>query len=691
MSEVERDTQERKAGEIEVRYAGQTALVAAGTPAKEAIERFEPREKVLAVRIGSEGPFPLDTPIGSPQDVPHDTPIGMPYDMSHDTPIDTLHHTPHDTPTDTPLDTSPQSPVEIEPIFESSPEGLEILRHSTSHLMAAAVKKLFPQAKLGIGPAIEDGFYYDFDLGRSLTEEDLPRIEETMRQLAAENLPFVREVLPKAEARALFESLGEVYKVELIDEIEDETVTIYRTGDFVDLCRGPHVPSTGYLKHFKLLNPAGAYWRGDEKRPMLQRIYGTAFPTKEELKKHLEFLEEVKRRDHRVLGRELELFSMHEEAGAGLAFYHPKGAVLRGIIESFIKQECERRGYVPVVTPHVLKGDLWRISGHADFYRENMFFLEIDERQYAVKPMNCPAHILIYKSKPRSYREFPLRFYELGTVYRYERSGVLHGLLRVRGFTQDDAHIFLAPDQMEDEIERILDFSFYVLKTFGFDEFRVMLSTRPEKFVGTEEIWEKATAALQGALEKKGVAYEIDPGEGVFYGPKIDIKLKDAIGREWQATTIQVDFNIPERFDITYAGPDNVQHRPVMIHRAIMGSLERFMGALIEHYAGAFPVWLSPVQAVVIPIADRHLDYAREVVERLRAAGIRAELDEKQESVNKKIRHHEKQKVPYMLVVGDREAESRSVAVRKRGQGDTGSRPLDEFIVAVVKEIEERA
>lgn len=634
-------------GDIEVRYRGETALVAAGTPARDAIELFEPEGRALAVRIGGDGPFPLDTPL--------------------------------------------RASVELEPVLESTPEGLAILRHSTSHLMAAAVKRLFPEAKLGIGPAIEDGFYYDFDLGRTLSEEDLPAIEQEMRELARQNIPFVREELAKEAARRLFESLGEVYKVELIDEIEDETVTIYRTGDFVDLCRGPHVPSTGYLQHFKLLNPAGAYWRGDERRPMLQRIYGTAFAAKDELKKHLEFLEEVKRRDHRVLGRELELFSMHEEAGAGLAFYHPKGAVLRNTIEAFIKRECERRGYVPVITPHVLKGDLWRISGHADFYRDNMFFLEIDEREYAVKPMNCPAHILIYKSKPRSYREFPLRFYELGTVYRYERSGVLHGLLRVRGFTQDDAHIFLAPEQMEDEIENVLDFSFFVLKTFGFDEFRVMLSTRPEKFVGSEEIWDRATNALRGALERKGVAYEIDPGEGVFYGPKIDIKLKDAIGREWQATTIQVDFNIPERFDITYAGPDNQQHRPVMIHRAIMGSLERFMGALIEHYAGAFPVWLAPVQVVVIPIADRHLEYARAVVDELRAAGVRAELDEKQESVNRKIRNHEKQKVPYMLVVGDREAESRSVAVRRRGVGDEGARPLDVFVGDIRAEIESRA
>lgn len=584
----------------------------------------------------------------------------------------------------------PEDGRSYELIKSDSQEGIEILRHSASHLMAAAVKELFRGAKVGIGPAIENGFYYDFDIEGTFSPEDLEKIEEKMKELASKKIPFERVIVKKEEAKKLFEELGEKYKVELIEEIEDDTVSLYRTGEFVDLCRGPHVPHTGYIKAFKLLSTAGAYWRGDEKNPMLQRIYGTAFPTKEELKSYLSFLEEAQKRDHRVLGKELELFSFHEEAGPGLVFYHPKGAILREIIENFIKSECKKRGYLPLVTPHVLKGDLWRISGHSDYYRENMFYLEIDEREYAVKPMNCPGHILIYKSKPRSYREMPLRFYELGTVYRYERSGVLHGLLRVRGFTQDDAHIFCTPDQIEQEVENILDFSFYVLKTFGFDDFSVKLSTRPEKFVGSLEIWEKAEGALRKALEDKNIPYEVDPGEGVFYGPKIDIKLKDVLGREWQATTVQVDFNIPERFDITYAGPDNKPHRPVMIHRAIMGSLERFMGALIEHFGGAFPLWLAPVQMVIIPIADRHLEYAEKVYGRLYDEGFRVELDGKAESVNRKIRYHQKQKVPYMLVVGDREAQTGSVAVRHRTSGDLGPKSLEEFIIGAKREAQDR-
>lgn len=580
--------------------------------------------------------------------------------------------------------------MEVDLITADSPEGLEVLRHSAAHVLAAAVKQLFPEAKLGIGPATDDGFYYDFDIEGTFSPEDLKKIEKKMKEIIRRGERFERVYLPRDEARKLLEERGENYKLELLDEIDDEQVSFYRTGDFIDLCRGPHVPSTSYIKAFKLLSTAGAYWRGKETNPMLQRIYGTAFATREELEEYLNFLEEVKRRDHRVIGRELELFSFHEEAGPGMVFYHPKGAIVREIIEEFIKGECKRRGYQPLITPHVLKGDLWRISGHSDFYRENMFFLEIDEREYAVKPMNCPGHILIYQSKPRSYKEMPLRFYELGTVYRYERSGVLHGLLRVRGFTQDDAHVFCTPDQIESEVRGMLDFSFFVLNTFGFEEFNVYLSTRPEKHVGSEEIWDRAESALKSALEKQGVEYRVDPGEGVFYGPKIDIKLKDAIGREWQATTIQVDFNIPERFDLVYWGADNQQHRPVMIHRAILGSIERFMGALIEHYAGAFPAWIAPVQVVIIPIADRHVDYARQVYERLLAEGFRVELDLRSESVNKKIRNHQKQKVPYMLVVGDREQETGQVAVRQRSEGDLGPRPLDEFIAALKDEVENR-
>lgn len=577
------------------------------------------------------------------------------------------------------------------PVYVFDDEGKEILRHSASHLLAAAVKKLFPEAKLGIGPAIENGFYYDFDVQNPFTPEDLKKIEKEMKKLSSQKIPFEREEISREEALRLFKELKETYKVELLEEMEENTVSIYKTGDFVDLCRGPHVPHTGYIKHFKLLSSAGAYWKGDEKNPMLQRIYGTAFPEEEELSAYLNFLEEAQKRDHRVLGRELELFSFHEEAGPGLVFYHPKGAIVREIIENFIKEECKKRGYQPLVTPHVLKGDLWKISGHSEYYRENMFYLEIDEREYAVKPMNCPGHILIYKSKPRSYKEMPLRFYELGTVYRYERSGVLHGLLRVRGFTQDDAHIFCTPDQIEDEVKQILDFSFYVLNSFGFDDFTVNLSTRPEKYVGTLEIWEKAEGALRKALEDKGIDYQIDPGEGVFYGPKIDIKLKDVLKREWQATTIQVDFNIPERFDLVYWGADNQHHRPVMIHRAIMGSIERFLGALIEHYGGAFPAWLSPVQVAVIPIADRHHSYAVQVGEKLKEKGFRVEVDLRPESVNKKIRHHQKMKVPYMLVVGDREAETGTVAVRHRKDGDLGPKPLEEFISELEEEVNTKA
>jgi threonyl-tRNA synthetase len=569
---------------------------------------------------------------------------------------------------------------ELEWIELSSPLGLEIYRHSVAHVMAAAVKNLFPKAKLGIGPVIENGFYYDFDLEESLSLDDFPKIEKEMKRLIKKNLPFQREVLSREEAIKLFSSMGEIYKVELLKEMEEKKVSIYRLGDFVDLCRGPHLPSSGYLKAFKLVSLAGAYWRGDEKRPMLQRIYGTAFPTKEELEGYLKRLEEAEKRDHRKLGKQLGLFSFHEEAGAGLVFYHPKGAVLRFILEEFIKREHQKRGYQFVVTPHIMKGDLWKISGHYEFYRENMYFFDIEEKEYAVKPMNCPGHILIYNTRSRSYKEFPLRFFELGTVYRYERSGVLHGLLRVRGFTQDDAHIFCTPEQLEEEIGKVLEFSFYTLRTFGFEQFEVKLSTRPEHYAGTLEIWKHATEALESALRSAKVNYEIDPGEGVFYGPKIDIKLKDALGRLWQATTIQVDFNIPERFELVYWGSDNKQHRPVMIHRAILGSLERFTGALIEHHAGGFPFWVSPVQVIIIPIADRHEEYANEVRRKLEEEDFRVMVDLRNESVSKKIRDAEVEKVPYMLIVGDRELKEKKVAVRERKEGDKGAYPLSGLI-----------
>lgn len=560
-------------------------------------------------------------------------------------------------------------------------KNTEVLRHSASHIMAQAVKELFPEALLGIGPAIEDGFYYDFDLVKTLSSDDLSLIEDKMKEIIERKLSFRKETLSREEALRLFEERGEKYKVELIKEIpEGEEISVYWQGDFVDLCRGPHLNSTGEVKAFKLLSVAGAYWRGKESNPMLQRIYGTAFETEEELEEYLRWREEVEKRDHRRLGKELELFSFHEEAGAGLVFYHPKGAVLRHILESFIREEHQKRGYQFVVTPHVLKGDLWNISGHSDFYRENMYFFQIEEKEYAVKPMNCPGHILIYKSKPRSYREFPLRFFELGTVYRFERSGVLHGLLRVRGFTQDDAHIFCTYQQLEEEIISLLDFSFYILKTFGFEEFEVKLSTQPEKFVGSQENWNRATDALRKALEKHEVEYEEDPGEGVFYGPKIDIKLKDAIGRLWQATTIQVDFNIPERFELVYWDKDNRQYQPVMIHRAILGSLERFLGALLEHHSGDLPFWLAPVQMVVLPLADRHNDYAFKIASELENAGFRALVDLRNETMRKKIRDAESRRIPYMLVVGDREVAGEKVAVRERKEGDKGAYALDEFL-----------
>jgi threonyl-tRNA synthetase len=576
-------------------------------------------------------------------------------------------------------------------IKTSTEEGLEILRHSTSHLMAQAVKEIFPEAKLGIGPATAEGFYYDFDLPRPLTQEDLIAIEEKMKEIASRDQPFQREEIKREEALELFQCLNEDFKVELLQELPEETVSLYRVGEFVDLCRGPHAPSTGYLKHFKLLSLAGAYWRGDEKRPMLQRIYGTAFPTKEGLEQYLYLLEEAQRRDHRRLGKELEIFSIEDISGAGLVIWHPKGAILRRIIEDFDVQEHLRRGYNLVTSPHIAKSDLYRVSGHTEFYRENMYFFTIDEQEFVLKPMNCPYHVLIYRSKTRSYKDLPLRFFEMGTVYRYERSGVLHGLLRVRGFTQDDAHIFCRPDQLLDELVGVLDLVIFMLETFGFKEFDVRLSTQPEKFIGSQENWDRATAALKEALERKGIPYKVDPGEGVFYGPKIDTKLKDALGRTWQGPTVQVDFNFPEKFNLTYMGEDGKEHQPVMIHRAILGSLERFIGALIEHYAGDFPLWLAPQQAVVIPIASRHQEYSQEVCDLLRAQGIRAEVDSRSEKMNAKIRDAETQKIPFILIVGDREVESRSVSVRRRKKGDLGAMPLSQLVEKMVEEIQKKA
>ncbi len=581
--------------------------------------------------------------------------------------------------------------AEIEGITFDSKEGREIYRHSTSHVMAHAVKEVFPEAKLAIGPATEDGFYYDFDLPRALTPEDLERIEERMRGIIKKDSAFKRRVLSKTEAIELFRKAGETYKVELLNEITDDSVTIYEEDNFFDLCRGPHLPSTGMIRAFKLLSIAGAYWRGDERNRMLQRIYGTSFTEEKDLNEYLNFLEEVKKRDHRRLGKELDLFSMSDDIGAGLILWHPKGAIIRKTIEDFWRDEHLRANYNILYTPHIAKLNLWKRSGHWDFYRENMYSpMEIEGVEYELKPMNCPFHIQVYRSSLRSYREMPLRYAELGTVYRFERSGVLHGLLRVRGFTQDDAHIFCREDQIEEEILRILDFTLFILRTFGFDEYDIYLSTRPEKFVGTLENWDRSTEALKSALEIKGLSYSIDPGEGVFYGPKIDIKVKDSLKRAWQCSTIQVDFNNPERFDLTYRGSDGKDHRPIMIHRALMGSLERFFGILIEHYAGAFPLWLSPVQAAVLTIADRHIDYAREITSKLKKEGIRVELNSDNEKIGHKIREATIKKIPYLIIIGDKEiAEGRLSIRRLKGEG-IGPLTAEDLIKHLKEEIEAR-
>ncbi len=566
---------------------------------------------------------------------------------------------------------------------------LETMRHSAAHVMAEAVQQLFPEAKLGFGPAIEDGFYYDFDLPRALTPEDFPEIEARMGQLIRSALPFRREEISAGDAEALFQSLDQPYKVEQIKELGEQTVSVYRQGNFVDLCRGPHVANTGEIGPFKVLNVAGAYWRGDEHRPMLQRIYATAFQTKEELDQYLFRLAEAARRDHRKLGRELDLFSIQDELGPGLVLWHPKGAVVRRAVEDFWREQHYRKGYQLLFSPHIGRLQLWQTSGHVSSYKENMFSpIEVDEQFYQLKPMNCPYAILIYKTKIRSYRDLPLRWAELGTVYRYERSGVLHGLMRVRGFTQDDAHIFCRPDQLQAEVAGVLDFALFMLKSFGFKDFAIDLSVRDPsdpKYLGSDEVWDRAESALLEALESRNLPYNRAEGEAVFYGPKIDIRLIDAIGRSWQGPTIQVDFNMPERFDMNYVGGDGQEHRVVMVHRTVLGSMERFMGVLIEHYAGAFPVWLAPVQAVVIPIADRHLEYAQSVRDRLLEAGVRVDLDERREKVNYKIREAQLNKVPYMLVVGDKEAADGSVSVRLRSGENQGPRPLAQVVETITR------
>jgi threonyl-tRNA synthetase len=571
------------------------------------------------------------------------------------------------------------------PINVHTSEGLEIMRHSTSHLMAEAVRTLFPGVKVAIGPAIEAGFYYDFDTKEPFSPEDLARIEAKMAELVARDLSFERQEIPKEEAIRLFEKEGEVYKVELLEGIDQDQVSLYRQGSFVDLCRGPHVPSTGFLQAFKLTGISGAYWRGDERLPMLQRIYGTAFPSKAELEEHLELLEEAKRRDHRRLGRELELFSIEEEAGAGLVIYHPKGALLRSFIEDFERRQHLKRGYQIVMGPQILKRELWERSGHWDNYRENMYFTEVEGQAYGLKPMNCLAHMLIYKSRVRSYRELPLRFFELGTVLRHERSGVLHGLTRVRQFTQDDAHIVCTPEQVESEILGVLDFVRDVMAIFGF-EYEMELSTRPEKSIGSNADWDLATNALTGALAASGLPYHICEGEGAFYGPKIDIKLKDALRRRWQCATIQCDFTLPERFDLTYVGADGARHRPVMLHRVILGSIERFLGVLVEHYAGAFPVWLAPVQAVLLPITDRVHGYAQELAQEMRDADLRVDIDLRPETLRYKIREAQLQKIPYMVVIGDREAANRTLSPRLRDGTELKDLEVGAFIARLREE-----
>jgi threonyl-tRNA synthetase len=569
----------------------------------------------------------------------------------------------------------------LEGIGTDSQAALEILRHSAAHVMAQAVKSIFPEALIAIGPAIENGFYYDFDVARPFTQDDLEKIEAKMKEITSQKLRFSRLDVPREEALGFFSGLGEKYKVELLEGFTDPVVSYYQQGDLVDLCRGPHVPHTGFLKAFKLTSVAGAYWRGNEHNPMLQRIYGTAFFDKESLKKYLTFLEEAQRR----LGKDLDLFSFSDEVGAGMVIYHPKGALIRHILENFEKREHLRRGYQIVVGPTLLKTELWKRSGHFDHYRENMYFTEIDEQSYGVKPMNCLSHMLIYKSKIRSYRDLPLRYFELGTVHRHEKSGVLHGLLRVRQFTQDDAHILCTPGQLNDEIKGIIDFVIDVMGIFGFD-FEMEISTRPEKSIGSDEDWERATAALTKALDEKGFQYHICEGEGAFYGPKIDVKLKDALDRRWQCATIQCDFTLPERFDLTYIGPDGARHRPVMVHRVILGAIERFLGVLIEHYAGAFPVWLAPVQAMIVTVTDAQLDFARAVCEELRSRGVRVEVDTRSEKLGYKIREAQMQKVPYMLVIGDKEVEQGAIAPRKRDGTQVSLMTPPQFADLVEKE-----
>jgi len=567
---------------------------------------------------------------------------------------------------------------------------LEAMRHSTAHVMAEAVKSLFPDVKFGIGPTIENGFYYDFDLPRALTPEDLPEIEARMAEIVAGDTPFVREDVTRDAARQIF--ADQPYKLELIEELPEDEITVYRQGSFTDLCRGPHLATTGGVGAFKLLNIAGAYWRGSETRPMLQRIYDTAWPTAAELEAHLTHLEEVEARDHRILNQQLNLYITPEEIGGGLIISGPKAGRIRTVVEDFWRREHYANGYELLYTPHIGRSTLWETSGHLDFYKDGMYSpMDIDGQDYYLKPMNCPFHILAYKSQTRSYRDLPLRWAELGTVYRYERSGTLHGLLRTRGFTQDDAHIFCTPEQIENEVAEVLRFSLFMWDSFGFKDYKLYLATRPEKAIGTDQQWQQALAALQGVIERQGLPYDVDEGGGVFYGPKIDLKINDAIGREWQMTTIQFDFNLPERFDMTYIGQDGAEHRPYMVHRALLGAWCRFFGLLIEHYGGAFPVWLAPEQVVIIPVADRHLDYAAGLEKELRKADVRVRVDNRSERMNSKIRQAQLDKVPCMLIVGDREIENSTVSVRLRGGAQVPALSVSDLKEAISRAVAEHA
>ncbi|MFL2947652.1 MAG: threonine--tRNA ligase [Nitrospinales bacterium] len=577
-------------------------------------------------------------------------------------------------------------------ISHDNPTELETIRHSCAHLMAQAVQELFPGTQVTIGPVIEDGFFYDFSRKEAFIPEDLEKIEKRMKELVVADTPIVRSEISREEAIKKFSDMGETFKIEIIESIaSNEPITLYSQGNWADLCGGPHVESTKKIKAFKLLHTSSAYWRGDERNPVLQRIYGTAWNTEKELRLYLKRLEEAKKRDHRKLGKELDLFSVSDEIGPGLILWHPKGARIRHLMEEFWKKEHFKHGYEMVISPHAAKIDLWNTSGHTEFYKDNMFSnMDIEGREYVMKPMNCPFHIQIYKTKLRSYRDLPVRFGELGTVYRYERSGVLHGLLRVRGFTQDDAHLFCRPSQIEQEITKVLDLIVFILQSFGFHEYKIYLSTRPEKYVGSDEGWESATKALETALNNKSLDFEVDPGEGVFYGPKIDIKIKDSLNRYWQVSTVQVDFNLPEKFDISYVEEDGQRRQPIMLHRALMGSLERFFGCLIEHYAGAFPLWLAPVQVILLPITDKHAKYAEKIAQQIEESGIRVEKDLRNEKIGFKIREAQIQKIPYMIILGDKEVESSTLGVRRRRSKETRNLNLKMFLDEVNEAVEKR-